>query len=119
MDLETVLINLLTNSYDTLLHSAQDRAVRISLGSVQRSGKPGYALTVSDSGHGVAPILRNKIWLPLFTTKKDTRGFAIGTGLGLYVVDMIMKDLKGFREVDSDPLLGGARFTLWFPKEKE
>lgn len=119
MDLETILMNLLTNAYDTLLHSTEDRTVRIALTHMKREDKPGFALTVSDSGHGVASALRSKIWLPLFTTKKEARGWSMGTGLGLYVVDMIMKDLKGHRDVDTDPLLKGARFILWFPKGKE
>ena len=55
------------------------------------------------------------IWQPLFTTKVDKQGRQIGTGLGLTVVDSILQDLEGKREVDADPHLKGARFAIWLP----
>jgi PAS domain S-box-containing protein len=42
-----------------------------------------------DNGKGIKPEIQNKIWLPLFTTKKN------GTGMGLAIVRKIINSLKG------------------------
>jgi CheY-like chemotaxis protein len=50
----------------------------------------------------------DQIFEPFFTTKRET-----GSGLGLTIVDSIMKQHKGFVEVDSDKKTG-TTFRLYF-----
>jgi signal transduction histidine kinase len=57
------------------------------------------------------------IWEQFYTTKVDKYGKEKGTGLGLSIIDSIVQDLNGKRFVEQDPILKGARFTIWLPKE--
>ena len=115
IDLECVLINLLTNSYYFSKMSSRDRRVEVRLATKVHAGRKGFELVVADSGPGVAPANRDKIWNPLFTTKIDDRGREVGTGLGLFLVSTVVQDTEGERSIDDDPVLGGARFSIWMP----
>jgi signal transduction histidine kinase len=115
MDIEAVLLNLLTNAYLACLQVKRSRVVRVSLQRHSRDNKNGFAIAVGDSGPGIPDSLRDKIWQPLFTTRTDERGRQIGTGLGLTIVRSILDELGGSADVTKDPTLGGALFTLWFP----
>lgn len=68
-------------------------------------------LTVSDTGHGMAPNVLERIFDPYFTTKK----IGEGTGLGLAVVHGIVKSHQGAVKVNSDPGKGSA-FHVYFPR---
>ncbi|MEW5727060.1 MAG: PAS domain S-box protein [Pseudomonadota bacterium] len=61
-------------------------------------------ITIADSGHGMAPETVAKIFDPFFTTKPVGQG----TGLGLSVVQGIIKAMGGAVAVDSAPGEGTA-----------
>ena len=63
--------------------------------------KPGkyVQVTVSDTGHGIAPEIRERIFDPYFTTKEIDKG----TGMGLSVVLGIINGHGGAISVDSEP----------------
>ncbi len=67
-------------------------------------------IEVSDSGSGIKKEALGHIFEPFFTTKRDGHG----TGLGLSVVDWIMKAHNGFVGVESRVGTGTA-FSLYFP----
>jgi len=113
MDIESVLINLLTNAYYFCKMKRRPRCISIALRSRRNKDEDGFELVVGDSGPGVSPRVRQQVWEPLFSTKIDRRGRAAGTGLGLSIVDAVVKDIGGTRNVDVDPKLQGARFTVW------
>ena len=116
MDLESLVINLLTNAYDFVKDSSRlPRRVQVNLRKKTRDGAKGYEITVGDSGPGVPKHIRDDIWRPLFTTKKGRDGKPSGTGLGLSIVDNIVKEQAGQREVTTDAHLGGALFRIWLP----
>lgn len=116
MDIESIVINLLTNAYSfSKQTSSGQRKVHLRVATALSAGKNGLQICVSDSGPGVEDAIRDAVWTPLFTTKVDDQGRAIGTGLGLAIVDDIVTDNKGTRSIDRDPHLGGARFTIWIP----
>lgn len=117
MDLEAIAVNLLTNAYTFAQDSRKQRAIRIVVKNERREGKPGALLIVADSGPGVTADSREVIWEPLYTSKRDAAGNEIGTGLGLAIIDSIVQDAKGSRAVDADPVLKGARFSIWLPAE--
>ena len=54
-------------------------------------------LAVQDTGHGIDPAIRGRIFEPFFSTKER------GTGLGLAVVRQIIESLGGRIEVISKP----------------
>jgi C4-dicarboxylate-specific signal transduction histidine kinase len=115
MDVETVLINLLTNAYSACLNMSQNRKVSLVLKELINHEKEGFEITVSDSGPGVNEEFREIIWEPLYSTKTDDKGNVSGTGLGLTIVQSIVDDLEGYKKVGKDESLGGAKFSIWLP----
>jgi len=77
--------------------------IRIRAG--RRQG--GTELFVHDTGPGVAPEIRDRIFDALFTTK------ARGTGLGLALCNRIVRAHGG--ELELVPSDHGACFRAWFP----
>lgn len=73
-------------------------------------GQPGALLYVADSGPGVGPEDREKIFEPFYTTKAPGRG----TGLGLAIVARAVHDMGGVVWVDT-AREGGAAFKMFFP----
>lgn len=120
MDIESILVNLLTNSYTACLLKGGKRLIKVELLSKEKQGKAGYQLNVSDSGPGVAKEFEHRIFEPLFSTKIKSVGKSksVGTGLGLTIVKSIVEDLYGEISFDRDPELKGARFKIWLPKEE-
>lgn len=116
MDYEAALLNLLTNAYYACLQRRK-RAIHVSLKRVSLKSERFVELSVADSGLGVPHDLREKIWTPLFTTKKNQKGDEVGTGLGLSIVKSVVDDNGGSAEVQQDKALRGARFVLRFPDE--
>jgi two-component system, OmpR family, sensor histidine kinase MprB len=70
-------------------------------------------LTVSDSGPGIAPEDRLHVF-DRFWRSPSARALP-GSGLGLSIVDQVVREFGGTCRVDEDPTLGGARFTLTIP----
>ncbi|MGJ7552330.1 ATP-binding protein [Pseudomonas alloputida] len=110
--LETAVINLMLNGRDAM---AGEGTLRLRLQADQQM--PGHdglfaAISVSDSGVGIAPELLERIFDPFFTTKAPGEG----TGLGLSQVFGFAKQSDGDVKVDS--VQGqGTRFTLYLPQE--
>jgi C4-dicarboxylate-specific signal transduction histidine kinase len=67
-------------------------------------------LFVADSGPGVAPGDRDKVFEPFYTTKEPGRG----TGLGLAIVARSVDEMGGVVWVDA-AREGGAVFKMFFP----
>jgi signal transduction histidine kinase len=117
MDIEAVVLNLMTNAYVACQQSTRRRVVRLELHNSDRQGQSGFVIRVADSGPGVPDRLRERIWNPLFTTRKNEQGDEVGTGLGLSIVESIVEELRGTRSVSRDPQLEGAQFEIWLPAQ--
>jgi signal transduction histidine kinase len=68
---------------------------------------------VKDSGAGIPPDLRERIWEPFFTTKQR------GTGLGLAIVRKRMQEAGGVARLAPAAVGEGARFELRVPLQGE
>jgi signal transduction histidine kinase len=93
-ELTQVFINLITNAAD-----AMPRGGRLTLSTdVRRHEDVAYlSARVTDTGVGIPPENRNKIFESFFTTKPEGQG----TGLGLAVTLEIVKNHEGTIEVES------------------
>jgi signal transduction histidine kinase/DNA-binding response OmpR family regulator len=69
-------------------------------------------VTVSDTGPGVPDEIRDKIFDPFFTTKRASK--QRGSGLGLSIVHGIVRDHKGYIDLESVPG-HGAKFMVYIP----
>ncbi|MCB0218697.1 MAG: HAMP domain-containing histidine kinase, partial [Chrysiogenetes bacterium] len=102
--LSQVMVNLLWNAVQALGEEGGTVVLRA------RDGNGEIVIDVADSGHGVPPEAREKIFEPFYTTKEASHG----TGLGLYLCKQIIERHGGRVEVgESD--LGGALFRVVIP----
>lgn len=69
---------------------------------------------VRDNGTGIGEEVLSKVFTPFFTT----RGAGGGMGLGLALVDRIVREFSGYVEVESSPGVG-ACFSVWLPLHLE
>jgi nitrogen fixation/metabolism regulation signal transduction histidine kinase len=99
--LDQALINLLRNAMEAVA-GRSDAQIRLS---AEAPGGGDVAIRVSDNGPGIAPELREQIFVPFFTTKQQ------GTGVGLTLVQQIAS-LHGGSITLTDAPGGGALFTL-------
>jgi PAS domain S-box-containing protein len=102
-----VLVNLLMNAWQAL--PSPDPARQVI--GVRTATQGGQALVeIWDSGPGVPPEMRARIFDPFVTTKD----IGVGTGLGLFVCRNVIKSLHGTITVHDAPG-GGALFRVALP----
>ncbi len=115
VQVQQVIMNLVTNANDAMGGRGAVTIGAASIAAVHpESGVHGEfaQLWVEDSGPGIPPELRLKIFEPYFTT----RPFGGGTGLGLSIVHGIAHAHGGWVEVS--PTHPGARVSVYFPVGK-
>lgn len=118
MDIESILINLLTNAYSAIPNSNNPRKVRIELiNKYSIDNKKGMELIVADSGPGIPKQFVDRIWEPFWSTKTGDNGRQVGIGLGLTIVKSIVDELKGNIKIEKDIDLKGAKFIIWLPRK--
>jgi len=99
--LKIVFVNVLINSAQAMKGTG---TIRISLTSTETMAK----IVVSDEGPGIAPEVRDKLFVPFVTTKSR------GTGLGLSTVKRLVEAHRGEIHVDCPPS-GGTSVTILLP----
>jgi PAS domain S-box-containing protein len=117
--IDQILANLVVNSRDAISGTGQIHIMteNIRLDTDYCSKHPGAVpgdyvlLTVRDNGNGISEEISGKIFDPFFTTKEVGKG----TGLGLSTVYGIVKQNKGYIELQSKPG-EGATFKIFLPK---
>ena len=103
--LRRVLVNLIDNAAESM----EGSSVREMLLCTRfNSDREIVEIIVADSGHGISPEDKDRLFLPHFSTKDR------GTGLGLAIASRIMAEHHGSIRVE-DNLPTGAKFILQLP----
>jgi two-component system, NtrC family, nitrogen regulation sensor histidine kinase NtrY len=100
-----VIANLIDNAAEAM-EGASIRRLCVATRAV--ADGDAVEIEISDSGHGISPADKERLFLPHFSTKGR------GTGLGLAIASRIVAEHNGtIRIEDNTPV--GARFVLRFP----
>lgn len=103
--LRRVIVNLVDNAAEAMEGSAV-RLLRVATRT--ESDGDAVEIEISDSGHGISPEDKERLFLPHFSTKDR------GTGLGLAIASRIVAEHNGtIRAEDNAPI--GTRFIIRFP----
>jgi two-component system, NtrC family, sensor kinase len=96
--------------FNIFLNAAQAMQGEGRIEAQARSANGQIALSVRDTGPGIAPEHLAHVFEPFFTTKEPGEG----TGLGLAISYEIVHELGGSLHAANDPR-GGARFEIHLP----
>jgi signal transduction histidine kinase len=102
-----VLVNLLLNALDALGRGGN---VRVEL--AQAAGGGAVEVRVRDTGPGIAPGIRARLFEPFVSTKES------GLGLGLSICKRLVEAHGGAVGTEDAPA-GGAVFRFTLPLEEE
>jgi two-component system sensor histidine kinase HydH len=104
---EQVFVNLVMNAFQAM-EGQRDSRLLLSIAPGREDGRQGAVVEVQDTGPGVSAGLRDQIFNPFFTSKKN------GVGLGLSIVAKIIDDHGGTIQL-KNPADGGACFRVFLP----
>ncbi|HMK20852.1 MAG TPA: ATP-binding protein, partial [Terriglobales bacterium] len=107
--IKRALANLVDNAAEAM---ADSLTREISVSTTLVTSRDAVEILVSDTGHGVTQELKEKLFLPYFSTKKR------GTGLGLAIVSRIVEDHRGSIRVEENQPVG-TRFVVELPLAPE
>src|SRR5262249_29041122 len=114
-EFETALVNLVINARDAMRGGGTITvAAHAHAGSEETGGQDYVAISVKDTGEGIAPDVLDKIFDPFFTTKPVGKG----TGLGLSQVHGFAHQAGGTVKVASE-LGKGTEVTILLPRESK
>lgn len=103
--LRGVIVNLIDNAAEAL-ESSPVRNIRVTTRFKPESDS--VEIAVEDTGHGISPADKDKLFLPHFSTKDR------GTGLGLAIASRIVAEHNGLLRVEDNAPVG-SRFVLELP----
>jgi two-component system, NtrC family, nitrogen regulation sensor histidine kinase NtrY len=101
----SVIVNLIDNAAEAL-ESSSFREITVSTKAL--GDAEAVEISVADTGHGISPEDKDKLFLPHFSTKDR------GTGLGLAIAARIIAEHGGSIHVE-DNFPVGARFVIELP----
>jgi signal transduction histidine kinase len=106
--LRRVLVNLVGNAVDALEGASTETPCIVIMAGENLAATEVW-FRIRDNGPGMSDEVRNRIFDPFYSTKKD------GTGLGLALSKKVVESHGGSMQVQADPGRG-TEFLLTFPK---
>jgi signal transduction histidine kinase len=111
-ELQQVVINLLVNAIQAMPDGGTLTLQTLDATGV--AGEPAVRIRVLDTGAGLAPAVRERLFHPFTTTRGD------GTGLGLWISQGLVERYGGRIEADNrDDGVRGACFAVLLLSEAE
>lgn len=116
--LTQVMINLLKNACEALadtpkptirIRTAFRHGFSVMLGEGKGNAVLPIEILVIDNGPGVPPAIQDDLFNPFISSKRD------GQGLGLALVDKLIRDMNGFVEYTRDSDAGESIFRIMLP----
>ena len=108
--MHNVFSNLILNAVDALKQVKGERKIEVVIRDSNLNcpicGAPFKAIDIIDTGKGIKKENLPKLFYPFFTTKPE------GTGLGLFLVQKLIKENRGLINVESE-LGKGTTFTVY------
>ena len=105
--LKRAFLNLINNALEAMSEGGEKRGC-LAIRAFVSTDQSKVFVQFTDTGPGIPPEVRPKLFTPHVSTKRD------GMGLGLAIVKKVMTDLGGdIRLEDAQPNQDGATFTLW------
>ena len=108
-EIRQVLSNLLGNAIDAMHPDGGRLILRSRTRTDWRTGRPGLAIVIADTGKGMSPQTLLKAFEPFYTTK----GIG-GTGLGLWISREILERHQGTIVIRSSEAPGNSGTTISF-----
>lgn len=109
--LKQILVNLIKNAAE-----AMPQGGRIAIGTrddVTYQGKPWVEISVQDFGPGIPETVKARLYQPGVTTK-----YGDHAGLGLSIVQTLVREIRGEIECVSSPE-SGTTFRIFLPKTRQ
>ncbi len=113
-----IMINLLKNAAEALegrrkpllrIETAFRHGVSVFLGEGKGNAILPIEIMVIDNGPGVPPHIQDHLFNPFVSSKRD------GQGLGLALVDKLVRDMNGFVQYSRDEAAGESIFRILLP----
>lgn len=105
-----VFVNLLSNAEQAIASVSDHGRIRIQINALEGQQE----ILIDDDGPGILSDVRSKIFDPFFTTHRTSGG----SGLGLTICLVIVKEHGGTIEAQTSPI-NGARFRILLPSQRD
>jgi len=106
--MKRVVVNLIDNAAEALEQSLRKE---IWVRSMLAPDRDVVEITIEDSGPGITPEAKERLFLPYFSTKRS------GTGLGLAIVNRIIAEHHGAIRVEEN-FPTGTKFVIELPVDR-
>lgn len=117
IDMDTIFNNLVSNSIDAFINQREivDRKIKIKWSNQ----KDVIEIVYADNGPGLSEVFSHpeEIFVPFVSSKKDEYGNQAGTGLGMYLVNLVVQSYSG--EINLNEKENGFALMIQIPIRKE
>lgn len=117
IDFDSIFLNLLVNSIEAFKLSKIQGARKIYIKCSDVDDR--IRVEYSDTGPGLPQHLTdpNVIFQPMYTTKRDSVGQEVGTGLGMWIVKVISDEYQANAQLLPAPSSTGFNICFNFPQK--